>query len=241
MTKLFFGNWKMTLLDDAAVALAAEVAEAAEGTDLEVAVAPSFTALAAVAQVLQGSKADLGAQDSFWEEKGAWTGEVSPTNLKALGCRYVLLGHSERRTLGETDEIVAKKVAAALKAGLTPVLCLGETKAEKDAGQRDAVVRRELSVGLSLLPPEHAEILVAYEPRWAIGTGVPCLPADAAEVHRLIKSLAPEGTRVLYGGSVDPANIASFTVLPEVDGVLVGGASTVAEKVRAMLAAMRPV
>jgi len=137
---------------------------------------------------------------------------------------------------------VAKKVAAALKAGLTPVLCLGETKAEKDAGERDAVVRRQLTTVLAAIAGlSDIEFLVAYEPRWAIGTGVACLPVDAAEVHRLIKSLAPEGTRVLYGGSVDPTNVASFTALPEVDGVLVGGASTVADKVRAMLTAMSKV
>lgn len=234
--KLFIANWKMYLSDDAAAALASEAADAAEDANAEVAVAPSFTALAAVAHAIAGSKVELGAQDGFWEEKGAWTGEVSMTNLKATGAHFVIVGHSERRALGETDEMVAQKVAAALKAGLTPVLCVGETKEERDAGTRDAVVRRQLAEGLKLADLSNATLVVAYEPRWAIGTGIACAPEDAAETHRLIRGLVPEGTRVLYGGSVDPSNIGRYLGLPEVDGTLVGGASTDAAKLRAMLA-----
>lgn len=236
--KLFAANWKMYLSDDAAVALASEAADAAETANAEVVIAPGFTGLREVGLAIHGSKVALAAQDGFWEDKGAYTGEISMAALAHLEVRYVIIGHSERRQyFGETDAMVAKKTAAALKAGLTPIVCVGETKEERDAGQRDDVVRRQLKDGLTGVDLTHANIVIAYEPRWAIGTGVACAPEDARETHRLIHTLVPDGTRVLYGGSVDPTNIASYIAMREIDGTLVGGASTDATKLRAMLAA----
>lgn len=244
MRKLFMANWKMTLTDDEAASLASEFAEAAVGAKCDVAVAPTFTALHAVKEVLHGSSVDLAAQDVFWEEKGAFTGEVSPAMLAELGVRLVIVGHSERRTLGETDEIVSKKTAAVRAAGMVPVICVGETAEERAAGRRDEVVRRQVEAALAAAPSADEPVVVAYEPRWAIGTGMPCDPGDAAAAHRLVRALISEHhgedaqphLRVLYGGSVDAASLASYVALREVDGVLVGGASAKIEQVKAMLA-----
>lgn len=236
MPKLFVGNWKMYLSDDEAVALAGAYGEAARGASCEVAVAPSFTALERVAAVLKGESVALAAQDVHWEEKGAFTGEVSAAALSALGVRYVIIGHSERRALGESDVAVAKKVRAVSGCGLVPIVCVGETADEKSAGRRDAVVRTQLEAAMAGLAPE-GPCVVAYEPRWAIGTGVACEPEDAFPVLAMIRGIVGAGRRVLYGGSVDAGNLARFVGEGGFDGVLVGGASVKPDQVPALLKA----
>jgi triosephosphate isomerase len=202
---------------------------------VEIAVCPPFTALAAVAEVLAGSPVRLGAQTCHWEAAGAYTGEVSPVMLTDVGCRYVLVGHSERRReLGEGDEQVNRKVQAALTHGLTPVLCLGETGDERRQGLTFTTVEGQLRAGLSGMAPEGiAKVVLAYEPVWAIGTGVNATPGQAAEVHGYLRGLLSELTskdiagtiRILYGGSVKTDNADALAAEPEIDGALVGGAS----------------
>jgi triosephosphate isomerase len=233
MPKLFFANWKMYLSDDEAVALAGVYAEASRSAACEVAVAPTFTALERVAAALKGASVALGAQDAFWEEKGAYTGEVSVPMLAALGVRYVILGHSERRAhFAETDEIVAKKAKAVAAHGLVPVICVGETAEEKAAGRREEIVLAQLKAAEGL----PSDLVVAYEPRWAIGTGVACAPEDAFSVLKAIRATVGAEARVLYGGSVDAANLAGFVGAEGFDGVLVGGASAKEEQVAKMIA-----
>jgi triosephosphate isomerase len=204
-----------------------------------VVICPPFTALAAVADALAGSAVGVGAQNCHWEAAGAFTGEVSPLMLVELGCRLVLLGHSERRhLLRETDEEITKKVAAALRHGLTPLLCVGETAEERRQGLTFTVVEGQLRAGWAGLSREDiGRCLLAYEPVWAIGTGVTATPAQAAEVHGYLRGLVSElgskelapTVRILYGGSVKADNAAAFTQEPDIDGVLVGGASLEAQ------------
>jgi triosephosphate isomerase len=206
---------------------------------VDVAVCPPFTALAAVAQALKGSRIGLGAQDLFWEPQGACTGEVSPMMLVDVGCRYVIIGHSERRThFGETDAIVQRKLQAALQHGLIPIVCIGETLAEREAQQTCAVLTRQLEGALQALSPEAIrKVVLAYEPVWAIGTGRNATPEQAQEAHAFIRqwiakqwaSGIAESFRIQYGGSVTAANAASLLSQPDVDGALVGGASLKAE------------
>lgn len=249
MPKLFIGNWKMYLTDAEAVDLARGYVEAAGSKpECDVAAAPSYTALDRVGGVLKGSPIALGAQNVFWMDRGAYTGAVSAPMLAALGARYVIIGHSERRyLLGESDKTIAKKVAAALRSGLAPVVCVGETIEEKSAGKREETIRRQVSASLEgVTPSAELPIVVAYEPRWAIGTGVSCHPEDVVAMHELIRAVIRERAgeasmphlRVLYGGSVEAGNIASFVREPAVDGVLVGGASAKIEQVRGMLSAL---
>lgn len=245
MHKLFLANWKMYLSDADAEALARVFLDAATGGRVDVGVAPGFTALDRVSRALHGSPVSLGAQDVFWTDGGAYTGEVSPHQLAALGVRYVIVGHSERRAyLGETDEMVAKKALAAQGAGLTPVVCVGETKEERDAGRQDTVVRVQLDAALKDLAfASDKPVIVAYEPRWAIGTGVPCGPEDVVAMHGLIRSTveamhgesALAHLKVLYGGSVDPKNVDAYLASEAVDGALVGGASTRPDDARALI------
>src|SRR5690606_28284859 len=233
--------------------LAAAVTTAVPPGPVEVVLCPPFTALPAVAAVLEAGGAGpagaagpvaLGAQDLHWEERGAFTGEVSAGMLTALGCRYVIVGHSERRALfGESDEIVARKVARARQAGLTPILCVGESLEERRAGRLEAVILGQLEAVLSRLDPA-VGLVIAYEPVWAIGTGEAASPADAGEVARLIRrrlaalSAAAAGqVRILYGGSVNPDNAGAFFADPDVDGALVGGASLDAGAFTAIVAA----
>jgi len=233
--KLFIANWKLYLRDAAAVELAGRYADAAAG-GWEVAVAPPLTALERVSRKLAGSKVRLAAPDMYWIEAGAFTGAVSPLALSDLGAHYVILGHSERRKyFNETDEMVAKKAAAAAKNSLTPVICVGETKEEYDAGRREEVVGTQVKIALASYETssEHP-LVIAYEPVWAIGTGVPCPPEDAGRMHQGIRNVvaavsgqgALHHVRVLYGGSVDASNVASYLDVPGVDGLLVGKAST---------------
>jgi triosephosphate isomerase len=231
------GNWKMNTAAGSARALVEDIR--AGGIDsingVDKVVLPPFPFLGDVVQAAKGSTLAVGAQNVHWEEKGAFTGEVSTEMLREL-VDYVLIGHSERRTyFCETDETVNKKLRAVLVAGLRPVVCVGETGPERQAGQMEAVLRRQVIGAFSDIAPD-AAIIVAYEPVWAIGTGVAATPADAnAAIGFVRRSLAGiSGTefaaqvRILYGGSVTPDNIASFVEEPEVDGGLVGGASLIA-------------
>jgi triosephosphate isomerase (TIM) len=229
------GNWKMHKSLAEARALARGIRDGAgPGRRAEVALAPPYTALAAVAEELAGSDIQLAAQDTFWEKQGAFTGAISPAMLADVGCRYVIVGHSERRQLfGETDASVNKKLTAVIAAGLIPILCVGETRAEREADKTLQVVREQLSKGLGALKPTSGSALViAYEPVWAIGTGLTATPEQAQTVHHFIRSLlreflgaAAEAIRIQYGGSVTPDNAATLLAQPDIDGALVGGAS----------------
>ena len=230
------GNWKMHRTSAEARTLAREVRAVAEALAdrVDVAVAPPFTALAAVAGELHGSRIGLGAQNLHWESQGAFTGEISAAMLVDAGCRYVLCGHSERRQIfGDTDEAVQKKTKAALAAGLHPIVCVGETLPEREAGRTLEVVGRQVRAALSGLSAEQVgRLTVAYEPVWAIGTGKTATSAQAQEVHAalraILRELAPavaDAVRILYGGSVKPDNAAELMSQPDVDGALVGGAS----------------
>jgi len=232
---LIAGNWKMHKTLAEARTLARDIRQGvAPGRRAEVALAPPYTALAAVAAELAGSDLRLAAQDTFWERQGAFTGAISPAMLADVGCHYVIVGHSERRQhFGETDESVNRKLSALVAAGLTPILCVGETKAEREADQTLHVVRRQLERGLGARQPTTgAALVVAYEPVWAIGTGLTATPEQAQTVHHFIRSLlreflgpAAEEIRIQYGGSVTPDNAAILLAQPDIDGALVGGAS----------------
>lgn len=236
MRKLFFANWKMYLSDDEAEALAHAYAEGALSASVDVAVAPGFTVIERVSRALAASKVALGAQDAFWKDEGAFTGEVAPKQLAALGVKYVIVGHSERRAMGETDETVARKAAAVAADGMTPVLCVGELKEEREAGRQEEIVRTQLAAVRGTLQAG-AKLVVAYEPRWAIGTGIACEPSDVAVMHAMIRSIVGAEAPILYGGSVDPKNFASYLGLQDVDGLLVGGASARPDDVRAFFEA----
>jgi len=222
-------------------ALAVGVRQAlAEPVPVDVVVCPPFTALAAVAEELKGSPIELGAQNMYFEEKGAFTGEISPAMLLDVGCRYVILGHSERRRqMGETSEQVNRKLRLALAAGLRPIVCVGETLPERSDGHTEAVIREQVQDSLREVSLEN--VVIAYEPVWAIGTGQVARPEQAEEVHRLIRGLLPSGageaTRILYGGSVTPENIAGLIAKEDLDGALVGGASLKAESFAAIVQA----
>jgi triosephosphate isomerase len=201
----------------------------------DIVVAPPFTGISTAFECAKGSNVAIAAQDVFWEKEGAFTGEVSTGMLVEAGCRYVIIGHSERRQFfGDTDESVAKKTKAALLAGLTPIVCVGETKVHRECGQTQHICKTQFSHGPGLLTPEEfSRILVAYEPVWAIGTGLTATPEMAADVHRFLRQCAAErfsvehasAVRILYGGSVKPDNIQGLMAQEELDGALVGGAS----------------
>lgn len=237
---LLAGNWKMHGTRAVAAELARAVAAAVGPVaDRDVMLAPPFTALDVVREAIEGTPILLGAQNVHWERTGAFTGEVSAAMLLETGCSHAIIGHSERRQLfGETDETVARRLAAALDGGLVPVVCVGETLSERDAGRTEVVVRRQLAVGLGGVPPDRlARVVVAYEPVWAIGTGRTATPEQAAAVHAVVRAeitgLAgtpvAEAVRILYGGSVKPDNVDALMAQPDIDGALVGGASLTAE------------
>ena len=207
--------------------------------DREVVVCPPFTALSSVAKALEGSHVKLGAQNMYFEQKGAFTGEVSPEMLKDAGCRYVIIGHSERRNVfGETDELINKKLKAALAWGLHPILCVGESLQQREAGETQSWVKSQVEIDLEgLTPSEIEKMVIAYEPIWAIGTGKTDTSKGANETIGMVRNLIAEKSqyeiaqkiRILYGGSVKPDNIDGFMAEPEIDGALVGGASLKAE------------
>ena len=230
------GNWKMNKSVAEAIDLVRQLKADLSGVEgVEVAVAPPFTALYAVQRELQGSSIRLAAQNLFWEEKGAFTGEIAPLMLKEVGCHYVILGHSERRQFfGETDETVNRKIKAALSQGLKVIFCIGETLKEREEGKTFSVIEKQVTGGLKdISKVEMRSIVVAYEPVWAIGTGKTATREQAEEVHRFIrkkleglysKEIA-EGVRIQYGGSVTPENIKGLMGQENIDGALVGGAS----------------
>jgi triosephosphate isomerase len=230
------GNWKMNKTVGEAVDLVREVKKAISGVrEVEVAVAPPFTALYAVRRELEGSSIRLAAQNLYWEEKGAFTGEISPLMLKEVGCDYVIIGHSERRHyFGETNETVNRRIKAALAQGLKVIFCIGETLKEREEGKTFLVIERQIEGGLKGLgDKELGDIVIAYEPVWAIGTGKTATPEQAEEVHRFIRGKVEklysrkvsQEMRIQYGGSVTPENIKGLMNQPNIDGALVGGAS----------------
>jgi triosephosphate isomerase (TIM) len=238
-TPLIAGNWKMhTTIAEAEQLAAAIVAASREVTDREVMVAPPFTALAAVQKALGASKVILAAQNVCWEEKGAFTGEISPLMLRELGCSMAIIGHSERRHMfGEDDALINRRLRGALRFGLTPVLCIGETLEEREAEQTFAVLERQVRAGLAGIELAASPLVVAYEPVWAIGTGKTASTSQACEAHgfvrKLLASLAEkniaEQIRILYGGSVNSGNVDELLRQEDIDGALVGGASLKAE------------
>ena len=247
---LVAGNWKLYKTLRESVEVAKEIAGfVGASTTPEVAIAPVYTALAKVADALVGTPVALAAQDCCWEPQGAFTGEVGPLQLKDIGCKYVIVGHSERRQLfGETDETVARKTKAVVSHGMAPIVCVGEVLAEREAGSAEAVVVRQLRAAIKGLPQaEAAKLVIAYEPVWAIGTGKTAQPHDAQEMHARVRATLAEALghaladsiRVLYGGSVKPDNAAALMAQPDVDGALVGGASLTLESFSAIITAAR--
>ena len=227
---LVAGNWKMNGLRADGVALARAVTgEARQQHRCDLLVCPPATLLAAVGEALAGSAVALGGQDCHAEAKGAFTGDVSAEMLRDAGCSYVILGHSERRHgHGESDAAVQAKTVAAWRAGLVAIVCVGETRGEREAGRAVEIVAGQLA---GSLPDGYdaANLVIAYEPVWAIGTGLTPTSADITEIHAAIRARIPAGTRILYGGSVNPRNAAEILALPDVGGALVGGASLKAE------------
>ena len=230
------GNWKMHKGPAEAEAFAQLLKSSIATEDwADVAVAPPFPSIPAVAQMLKDTGIDVAAQNLHTEPSGAFTGEVGGEMLRELGCTYVIVGHSERRTLfGETDETVAKKIAAAFRSGLLPIVCVGESLADRDQGKHQGVVERQLAVALRDVRDDQAATLtLAYEPVWAIGTGRNATPAQAQEMHAFVRSwlgskfpaYVAQDTRIQYGGSVKPSNAAELLGQPDIDGALVGGAS----------------
>ncbi|MFN3650889.1 MAG: triose-phosphate isomerase [Armatimonadota bacterium] len=263
-TPIIAGNWKMNKTASEAGSLVSEIAEAAAQSAAEVVVCPPFTSIPATLAAAEGTGIGVGAQDLFWKESGAYTGQVAPGMLTDLGVKYVVIGHSERRgrfgvpeegftpevlaLFGESDTTVNLKTRAALKHGIQPIVCCGETLAERQAGQTDAVVAGQIERGLAELTAEQAAgLVIAYEPVWAIGTGETCAAEEAdrvcgvirAEVGRLFGQEAGDRVRIQYGGSVKPDNAADLLSRPNIDGALVGGASLKASDFNAILQAAR--
>lgn len=236
---IIVGNWKMNCTIPEALELVKMLRlSVSEVRGREVVVAPSFVALSSVSRALVGSNMTMSAQNFHWEDKGAFTGEISAEMLLDAGCDYVIVGHSERRQLfSETDEMVNRKVVAALSAGLISIMCVGETLSEREKGETFSLIERQLTTGLkgvSIKDPQ--DIVIAYEPVWAIGTGKTATPGQAQEVHLFIRGIlrkifndVAEEIRILYGGSVKPENIDELMTESDIDGALVGGASLKAD------------
>ena len=230
------GNWKMNKTAGEAVELVTALkGKVADVTDVDIVVGPTFTALLAVSEIIKGSNIKLTAQNMYWEEKGAFTGEISPVMLKDVGCQYVIIGHSERRAyFSETNETVNNKVKAAHAYSLNPIVCVGEKPEERESGVMKDVVKDHVVNGLAGLSEEQMfNTVIAYEPVWAIGTGKTATPEQAQEVHEFIRELlaetfssaVAEAVRIQYGGSVKPNNVAELMAKPDIDGGLIGGAS----------------
>ena len=240
-------NWKMNLTTGPGTDLVRGVAGKLEGfADADVVICPPYTALASVAEILRDDAIGLGAQNVHWEPEGAFTGEISTAMLADMGCEWVIVGHSERRSyFGETDETVLRKVEALLTAGLRPIVCVGETLEQRESDRTEAVLRTQITEGLRGLGSRLTDAVIAYEPVWAIGTGRTATPEQAQAAHAFIRGLISEmagesiaeGMRIQYGGSVKPSNAAELFALPDVDGGLIGGAclkaDSFAEVVRA--------
>lgn len=235
-TPFIAGNWKMNKLNSEAADLVNAILPAVSRTDYcEVGVCPPFTGLATVSNLARGTRLSLGAQNCHHEDSGAFTGEVSPPMLKDLGCKYVIVGHSERRhKFGETDEFINKKISALYKHQLIPILCIGETLEQREAGKLKEVVETQIRGSLADVPEEKMRTtVIAYEPVWAIGTGKTATPDQAQEMHAFVRKLLSEiysgdlaeTVRIQYGGSVKPNNVKELMAMPDIDGALVGGAS----------------
>ena len=234
--KIVAGNWKMNMTTEEATRLVNGLKlDLANFREVEIVVCPPFTALSTVSSLVQGTHIDLGAQNMHWAKSGAYTGEISSAMLRELFCHFVILGHSERRQyFGETDEIVNKKVKAALASALRPIVCVGETLAEREAGKVSDVISTQVRGSLAgLSQQEILECVIAYEPVWAIGTGKTATSAQAQEVHALIRQVLAsmfdasiaQGVRIQYGGSVKPGNAKELFSMPDIDGGLIGGAA----------------
>jgi len=234
------GNWKLYKTSQEAVDFVTSLIPMVKDiSDVEIIIAPVFTVLDTVRKTLEDSGLKLAAQNCFWEDEGAYTGEVSPKMLTDAGCTHVIIGHSERRQyFSETDETINKKIKAALKGGLVPIFCAGETLAEREAGETLAVLRKQIAGGLSGISAADVDrTIIAYEPVWAIGTGKTATVDQAQEAHKFIRDLLSElygqavsdKIRILYGGSVKPENVSGLMSQSDIDGALVGGASLKAE------------
>lgn len=234
--RVIAGNWKMyKTLSETRTFFSAFVPLVANARHCDIVIAPPFTAISAAVEAAKGSNVSISGQDVFWEKEGAFTGEISGPMLADAGCHYVIIGHSERRQFfGETDESVAKKTKAAVAVGLTAIVCVGETLAQREAGQTETVLQTQFLSGPGALTPEEfSRILLAYEPVWAIGTGKTATGEIAAVAHRVLRQCAAQrfsvarasALRILYGGSVKPDNIKGLMAQDELDGALVGGAS----------------
>ena len=235
-TPLIAGNWKMHKTGFQAVEAASQLKRLVNrARDVEVMIAPTFSALYQVAQALKGSTIALGAQNLYWEKQGAFTGEISSEMLVEAGCSHVIIGHSERRLFfGETDASINLKIRAALSASLIPVFCIGETEAQREAGETFSVLDKQVRDGLKdFVFDDLSGLVVAYEPVWAIGTGKTASKEQAEEAHQFVRSLLDtlfgkpfaSAVRILYGGSVKPDNVRALMEMPDIDGALVGGAS----------------
>ena len=233
---LIAGNWKMYKTVAEAVETARELVQFTAAVNVDVMIAPPFTALAPVADVVKGTSIALGAQNLFWKNEGAYTGEISPVMLSDIGCRYAIIGHSERRQyFGDTDESVNAKIRAALEHQLIPVFCVGETETQREAKETFSVLDKQVTKGLEGFSSEALSgiLVIAYEPVWAIGTGKTATTDQVQEVHAFLRSLVEKRfdnllaktVRILYGGSVKPDNVTEIMNMPDVDGALVGGAS----------------
>jgi triosephosphate isomerase len=248
-TPIIAGNWKMYKTVADTVKYVKEFRGMVKDVaDVEIVIAPPFTALHAAAEAARNSNVIVAAQDLYWEREGAFTGQVSAQMVREAGAEYVIIGHSERRTLfGETDTQVNQKTVAAFGAGLTPIVCIGETLDQRDRNETLAVLDRQIKQGLEGLTGEQLALLVvAYEPVWAIGTGRTATPAQAQEAHAALRAQlterdagAAQAVRILYGGSVKPANAAELFMQPDIDGGLIGGASLIAADFAAICAAAR--
>jgi len=236
MKPMIAGNWKMNMLQQEAKAFFNDLAESTKKLNhldlIDGVICPPATLLGLLADAARSAKIELGAQNCHWESKGAFTGEVSPAMIRDLGVKYTIIGHSERRQyFAETDETVNKRMLAAIGAGLTPIVCIGEYLEDREAGRTQAVIQSQVQ---SLLNSQRIgpEVVLAYEPVWAIGTGLAATPAQAEEVHALIRGLLQETLgepaskiRILYGGSMNPGNVSELLAMPNINGGLIGGAS----------------
>lgn len=233
--KIIAGNWKMNMAVAEAESLASAIKlELADCREVDVALCPPFTALKVVGEAIAETSIKLGAQNMHWESDGAYTGEISARMLRDLYCRYVIVGHSERRAyFGETDATVNRKVKAAIAGNLTPIVCVGESLDERERGKAKDVVRKQIEQGLAGLDDDLKKLILAYEPVWAIGTGRTATPEQAQEMHSFIRAVlvgmrseeVAESVRIQYGGSIKPENAADLLAQPDIDGGLVGGAS----------------
>jgi len=237
---LIAGNWKMFKTGQEAGETARKLVELVAGvSDKDIMIAPPFTALSIVSEIIQNSNVSLGAQNLFWESEGAYTGEISSSMLTSAGCNYAIIGHSERRQhFGETDETVNNKINSAIQNELIPILCIGESEEQRDANETFSILDKQIKKGLEGFSPENLKTLViAYEPIWAIGTGKTATSDQAQEVHKFLRdsleklfsSSLSDSIRMLYGGSVKPDNITELMGMTDIDGALVGGASLQAE------------